>query len=103
ARPHDDAARRPAMSLSDSILAVVAADPGVTTNVLCREVRVRKSAVLTELEALRREQLLRFEHGPRGSKGWHLVPGRGNQFLTCSRDASATTSDSELAERDPSP
>jgi hypothetical protein len=75
----------PKTSLAESILAVVRANPGITTNVLCREVRVRKTDVLAELEVLRREQLLRFENGSRGSKRWYLVEGRGNQFLTCSR------------------
>jgi hypothetical protein len=71
--------------LADRILAVVGCNSGVTTNVLCREVKARKSDVLAELERLRREQLLRFEHGYRGSKCWYLVAGRGNRFLTCSR------------------
>jgi len=72
-------------ALSYEILAVVAASPGITTNVLCREIRVRKYDVLAELEVLRREQLLRFENGYRGSKCWYVVGGRGNRFLTCSR------------------
>src|SRR5262249_14186638 len=86
--------------LSASIVAAVTANPGITTNVLCREVRVRKSDVLAELEALRREQLLRFENGYRGSKCWYLVPGRGNQFLTCSRPLPASTAAAEVAEKD---
>jgi hypothetical protein len=81
------------------ILAVVTASPGITTNVLCREVRVRKTDVLAELERLRREQHLRFENGNRGSKCWYVVEGRGNQFLTCSRVASAVTSVVDDAER----
>ena len=83
------------MNLPDSILAVVTANPGITTNVLCREVRVRKSDVLAELEALRRERLLRFEDGQRGSKCWYLVSGEGNRFLTCSRGTPEATSETE--------
>jgi hypothetical protein len=79
-------------NLSASIVATVKANPGITTNVLCREVRVRKSDVLLELEALRREQLLRFENGYRGSKCWYFVEGRGNQFLTCSRSVESSGS-----------
>jgi len=79
------------MNVSDSILAVVTAHPGITTNVICRQVRTRKSIVLAELEVLRREQLLRFENGFRGSKCWYVVGGRGNRFLTCSRGAPAPT------------
>jgi hypothetical protein len=79
-------------NLSGSIIATVTANPGITTNVLCREIRARKSDVLIELEALRREQLLRFETGNRGSKAWYLVGGRGNQFLTCSRRAGGKSS-----------
>ena len=88
------------LTLARRILAVVARSPGITTNVLCRDVKVRKSDVLAELERLRREQLLRFENGQRGSTCWHLVAGRGNRFLTCSRGMPAPTSDSELADRD---
>jgi hypothetical protein len=88
------------MTLSDQVIAVVTANPGITTNVLCTQVKVRKSVVLGELKRLRREQLLRFEHGRRGAKCWYLVGGRGNQFLTCSRGTPAPTSNSELAERD---
>ena len=86
------------MTLADRILAVVATSPGVTTNVLCHDVRARKSVVLAELERLRQEQLLWFESGQRGSKCWHLVDGPGHQFLTCSRSTSVATS--ELAGRD---
>jgi hypothetical protein len=95
-------ASRCGSDLSASIVAAVTAHPGITTNVLCREVKARKAVVLAQLEALRREQLLRFENGSRGSKCWYVVGGRGNRFLTCSPSASATTSDSELAERGPS-
>lgn len=76
---------RSGRALADEVLALVSASPGITTNVLCREVRVRKSDVLSELEALRREQLLSFENGYRASKSWYIVAGQGNQFLTCSR------------------
>ena len=86
------------LTLARRILAVVARSPGITTNVLCREIRVRKSDVLYELEALRQEQLLWFESGQRGSKCWHLVDGPGHQFLTCSRSTSVATS--ELAGSD---
>ena len=79
--------------LADRILAIVAGNPGITTNVLCREVKVRKSDVLAELGRLEREQLLRFDNGPRGSKCWYVVAGRGNQFPTCSRGMSAASSD----------
>jgi len=78
-------ASRCGSDLSASIVAAVTAHPGITTNVLCREVRVRKTAVLAELEALQREQILRFERGYRGSKCWYAVGGHGNRFLTCSR------------------
>ena len=88
------------MILADQILAIVVASPGITTNVLCRKLKVRKTDVLAELERLRREHLLRFENGTRGSKCWYVVAGRGNQFLTCSRGTPAPTSNSELAERD---
>jgi hypothetical protein len=78
-------------ALAGELLTAVAATPGITTNVLCRHVRVRKSDVLAELERLREEQLLRVEPGPRGSKCWHVVPGPGNQFLTCSWRAPAAS------------
>ena len=68
---------RSGRALADEILALVAANPGITTNVLCRVVRVRKSDVLAELEALRREQLLRFETGFRASKCWIRSQGTG--------------------------
>jgi hypothetical protein len=92
-------------TLADLILAVVTTSPGVTTNVLCKQVKVRKSDVLVELERLRREQLLRFETGCRGSKCWYLVAGRGNRFLTCSRGMPEVNSgtDGVLAERKGSP
>jgi hypothetical protein len=73
-------ASRCGSGLSASIVAVVTAHPGITTNVLCREVKARKAVVLAQLEALRREQLLRFENGNRASKSWYLVAGQGNQF-----------------------
>jgi hypothetical protein len=85
-------------ALAERILAQVDSHPGVTTNVLCRELKARKSRVLAELEALRREQLLRFENGCRGSKCWYLVSGRGNQFLTCSRGADEAISETEVEE-----
>jgi hypothetical protein len=88
---------RSGRGLSNEILAAVTASPGITTNVLCREVRVRKSDVLAELEALRREQLLRFENACRGSKCWYLVGGRGNQFPTCSRGMPEATFGTEGA------
>jgi hypothetical protein len=83
-------------NLSDSIRDVAAANPGITTNMLCREVRVRKSDVLAELEALRREQLLRFESGCRGSKCWYVVGGQGNQFLAGFRGVGSNGSDAEV-------
>ena len=43
--------------LAAQILAVVAANAGITTNILCREVKIRKSDVLAELDRLRQEQL----------------------------------------------
>jgi len=88
------------MILADQILAIVVASPGITTNVLCRKLKVRKTDVLAELERLRREQLLRFENGRRGSKSWHLVEGRGNQFLTCSWGMPAVTGDRDVPESD---
>jgi hypothetical protein len=56
------------VTLADRILGVVSTAPGVTTNLLCRRVKVRKSDVLRELEELQRNRFLRFEHGPRASK-----------------------------------
>jgi hypothetical protein len=88
------------MTLAARILAVVTSSPGITTNVLCRMVKVRKTDVLAELERLRREQLLRFESGRRGSKSWHVVEGRGNRFLTCSRGMPAVTGDRDVPESD---
>jgi hypothetical protein len=83
-------------NLSDSIVVAVTANPGITTNALCREVRARKSDVLAELELLRREQLLRFESGDRGSTCWYAVGGAGNQFLTCSRGVESNRPDAEV-------
>jgi hypothetical protein len=71
--------------LTEQVLAAVSTQPYITSNGVCRKLKARKADVLTELERLRRERLLRFEHGRRGSKCWYLVAGRGNQFLTCSR------------------
>jgi hypothetical protein len=71
--------------LTDQIFFVVATSPGITTNVLCQQVKVRKSDILAELERLRQIGLLRFEKGYRASKSWYLASGRGNQFPTCSR------------------
>jgi hypothetical protein len=71
--------------LAGRIVLVVDTSPAVTTNVLCKQARVRKVDVLAELERLPRLGLLRVEDGHRASKCWYLVPGLGNQFLTCSR------------------
>jgi hypothetical protein len=84
------------VTLADRILAIVAANPGATTNKLCRQVKARKSDVLAELDRLQREQLLRFENGHRASKCWYLVEGRGNQFLTCSRGFVGQTSNAAV-------
>jgi hypothetical protein len=73
------------MTLAGRILAVVAEAPGITTNVLCKQVKARKSVVLLELQRLRQEGLLRCENGYRASKCWYLIAGQGHQFLTCSR------------------
>jgi hypothetical protein len=62
------------MTLSERIVAVVAACPGITTIGICRQLRARKADVLLELEALRREQVLRLEKGSRGSKCWFIIP-----------------------------
>ena len=83
------------MTLADAIIAAVADNPGITTNVLCATVKVRKADVLADLERLRRERLLRVELGYRASKCWYLSSGQGNQFLTCSR---STPDDSGHAE-----
>ena len=73
------------MTLAGAIIAAVTANPGITTNVLCREeIKVRKTDVLVELERLRGTGLLRFEKGERAAKCWYVVAGRGNQFPTCS-------------------
>jgi len=90
------------MTVADQIVIAVAAEPGITTNVLCKGVRVRKSDVLAELERLRREQLLRFENGSRGSKCWYTLAGQGNQFLTCSRGTGAATWNTDAPASDPS-
>jgi hypothetical protein len=45
-----------ATDLAVRILALVAADPCITTIDICRAVRVRKSDVLAELKRLRQEQ-----------------------------------------------
>jgi hypothetical protein len=84
---------RPRVDLRTRILAVVTTAPGISTIAICREVRVRKSDVLAGLEALRREQLLRFQTGHRGSKCWFVVPEPSTCSRTCSRRASATTPD----------
>jgi hypothetical protein len=70
--------------LTSRILATVADRPGITTNALCKQVNVRKTDILTELDRLRRTGLLRVELGHRASKSWYLAAGRGNQFLGCS-------------------
>jgi hypothetical protein len=84
--------------LTDRILATVVAASGVTTNVLCKQVKVRKSVVLAELERLRQVGILRCEDGHRASKSWYLVAGQGNQFLTCSRGTPAMELAAEDAE-----
>jgi hypothetical protein len=89
--------------LADRILAIAMVNPGVNTIAICRELRVRKSDVLAELEELHREQLLRFQTGHRGSKCWFVVSKPSSCSRTCSRGAPGTTSDSGLAEREPSP
>jgi hypothetical protein len=81
------------VTLADRILALVERRPGITTIGICREVRVRKSDVLAELEQLRREQLIRFQNGHRGSKCWFVVPRPSTCSRTCSRGTSAATSD----------
>jgi len=75
--------------LTSWILATVADSPGITTNLICKQVKVRKSDVLTELDRLRRAGILRVELGHRASKSWYAVGGRRNQFLTCSWGTSA--------------
>jgi hypothetical protein len=57
-------------ALSNQILALITGTPGINTLDIARQVLARKSDVLVELEALRREQLVDFEKGPRGSKRW---------------------------------
>ena len=71
--------------LTAQILAVVDTSPGVTTNVLCKQVQVRKTDVLAELERLRQLGLLRVEDGHWAPKCWCPVRVRGNLFRTCSR------------------
>jgi hypothetical protein len=82
--------------LASRILEIVAANPGLSTNVLCREVRARKGDILAELERLRHAHLLRVEHGYRASKCWYVVPDQGNQFPTCSGGTPARRSDVEM-------
>ena len=86
------------MGLADDILSVVSSSPGITTNVLCKQVKVRRSVVLAELERLRQVGILRCEDGHRASKSWYLVAGQGNQFLTCSRGTPAMELAAEDAE-----
>jgi hypothetical protein len=78
--------------LATRILAVVATHPAITTIDIYRQVRVRKSDVLAALERLRREQLLRFQTGHRGSKCWFVVPEPSTCSRTCSRATSGATS-----------
>jgi len=61
------------VTLATAILAAVERNPGIVTTALCRELRTRKSVVLATLEALQREQLLRFEKGRRGARCWFAV------------------------------
>jgi hypothetical protein len=84
------------VTVAEQILAVVVATPGITTNVLCKQVKVRKADVLAELERLRQNGLLRLERGLRASKSWYVVAGRGNQFLTGSREIGETSSTAEV-------
>jgi hypothetical protein len=86
------------MGLADDILSVVSSSPGITTNVLCKQVKVRRSVVLAELERLRQVGILRCEDGYRASKCWYFVPGRGNQFLTCSRGVAGAIPETEVDE-----
>jgi hypothetical protein len=83
--------------LADRIHAIVAQNPGITTNVLCREVKVRKRDVLAELERLRQLGLLRVEVGHRASKCWYPVRGQGNRFPTCSWGTSAASAAVEVS------
>jgi hypothetical protein len=68
----------PAVTLADTVLTAVDANPGVTTNLLCKQVKVRKSDVLAESERLLQVDLLRVVEGSRASKCWYAVAGRGN-------------------------
>jgi hypothetical protein len=89
--------RQPGVSsvtdLADQIIAIVTGHPGITTIGICRAARVRKCDVLVELERLRREQVLRFQKGHRGSKCWFVVPGPSTCSRTCSRGTSASAPD----------
>jgi hypothetical protein len=85
-------------TLAGSILSAVAADPGINTVGLCRELRVRKSDVLAELDRLRRE--LYFKTGHRGSKCWYSVERPASCSGRCSLGMPVPTSDVGVAESD---
>ena len=68
--------------LAVRILAVVAADPSITTNGVCRKLKARKTDVIDELERMRRGRLLQFEHGKRGAKHWYPVESQGTSSHT---------------------
>jgi len=79
--------------LAVRILAVVAADPSITTNGVCRKLKARKTDVIDELERMRRGRLLQFEHGKRGAKHWYPVAEPGNQFPQAARGTAANSRD----------
>ena len=66
--------------LATSVLAVVAAEPYLSSNGVSRRLRARKDDVLRELGRLCQEGLLTFEPGPRASRSWHLLPSPRNRF-----------------------
>jgi hypothetical protein len=92
-------------NLASRILFVVATSPGVSTNELCKQVKVRKAVTLDELERLQQIGVLRVERGFRASKSWYLLSGQGNQFPTCSRSmpGASFNAASALMERDHRP
>ena len=90
----------PTVDLESRMLRIVSATPGINTLAICRDLRVRKSDVLVELERLRREHLLHYEPGHKGSKCWFVVAETSSCSPRCSRRTPGPTSDSEPAERD---
>ncbi|MHB8643890.1 MAG: hypothetical protein ACYDA3_13500 [Gaiellaceae bacterium] len=65
--------------LSD-VIALVAANPGATSNAIVRELAARRGVVLSLLRLGRAAGLLRCELGPRRSKVWFALREPDNWY-----------------------